>query len=297
VKTVVHIVGAGPGDPGLITRRGLELINTADVIVLDALVNPALLRGNPTAEIIYVGKRGPGARCGAMLTMPQPQINRLLIKLAKKGRRVVRLKGGDPFVFGRGGEEMEALRDAGLGYEIVPGVSSAIAAPAYAGIPVSDRRWASHVTFLTGHEGRVPDYAPRETLVVLMGVAAWPRLALNLAAEGWPARTTVAAVESGTTREQRVLMTTLKESTDFFKKKKLEAPTIVVVGDVARHGKTSAWLSRVKPLLGRTVVVTRAEGQNDSFAALLRDKGADVIECPAIDIQPLEPVFSSIKPH
>jgi uroporphyrinogen III methyltransferase/synthase len=206
MKNIVHLVGAGPGDPGLITKRGLDLLRRADALVVDALVNPILLRENPTAEIYDAGKRG-----GSKHAMPQEKINALLVRLAKQGKRVVRLKGGDPFVFGRGGEEVEALKKAGVLYEVVPGVTSAIAAPAYSGIPISDRRWSSQVTFFTGHEGKPSEdgssgvdwssLSPSGTLVVLMGVAEWPSIRRNLRGRGWPANTPVAAVMSGTTKK------------------------------------------------------------------------------------------------
>lgn len=292
-KNVVHLVGAGPGDPGLITKRGLDLLRRADAVVYDALVNPALLLEAPQAQIIYVGKRG-----GARHAMAQEKINSLLVRLAGQGKRVVRLKGGDPFVFGRGGEEVEALKKAHVPYEIVPGVTSAIAAPAYAGIPVSDRRWSSQVTFFTGHEGR-PTVAGSSnvdwdalsstgTLVVLMGVAEWPSIRRNLLERNWPKNTPVAAIESGTNRDQRVITTTLDGSKRDFKKQRLKAPAVIVVGRVANLAKTRSWVKETKPLLGKTVVVTRAVHQNEKLTGLLEDRGAHVIECPAIATRPLQ---------
>lgn len=294
----VFLVGAGPGDPGLITTRGASLINRADMVVVDALVNPVLFQHKDLSQIIYVGKRGPGAPCGASLRLPQDGINALLIKLAKKGLSIVRLKGGDPFVFGRGGEEMEALIKNKIPFEIVPGVSSAIAVPAYAGIPISDRRLASQVTFLTGHESDFVD--PRNsridwgtlpkngTLVVLMGVSKWPLISERLLSAGWLPQTPVAAIESGTTANQRVCLTELKRSQKDFRAFKLVAPAVIVIGNVVGKAQSLPWVTKEKPLFGKKIVVTRAEDQNKKILELLEEKGAFVISCPAIKIVPLE---------
>jgi uroporphyrinogen III methyltransferase/synthase len=269
------------------------LLRRADAVVVDALVNPILLRECPSADIHFVGKRG-----GSMHAVPQKKINALLVRLARSGKRVVRLKGGDPFVFGRGGEEVEALRAAHIPYEIVPGVTSAIAAPAYAGIPVSDRRWSSQVTFFTGHEGKPSEegssgvdwsaLSPSGTLVVLMGVAEWPSIRRNLLKRGWNKSTPVAAIISGTTKDQRVIATTLSQSEKKFKQQKLAAPAVIVVGGVSQLARTRGWVHHARPLLGRKVVVTRAAHQNETLNTLLEDAGADVIECPAISIRPLQ---------
>ena len=293
----VYLVGAGPGDPGLITRRGFDLLHQADVLVVDALVNPSLFV-NARAQIIFVGKRGSKGRAHASHRIQQQQIHRVLIAHARKGHKVVRLKGGDPLVFGRGSEEMEALRKAHISFEVVPGVTSAIAAPAYAGIPITDRRWSSQVTFLTGHEsanresvfGRVnwTKLHPEQTLVILMGVTRWPFIQEQLLKSGWPASKPVVAIESGATVSQRVILATLKSSRREFKVKKLSAPAVIVVGDVGNLAKRLSWVDREKPLLGKRVVVTRSEHQASSLSTLLIDKGAEVILCPAIQIKPIQ---------
>lgn len=289
----VFLVGAGPGDPGLLTLRGAQLLAAADVIVTDALVNPRLLRGL-RGRVVDAGKRGPGKENERAHGPSQPSINRLLIRFARSGKNVVRLKGGDPFVFGRGSEELEALRAAGIPFEVVPGVTSATAAPAYAGIPITDRRWASQVTFVTGHErpGKESgiDWArmsPTGTLVVLMGVLSWPRLCAELLANGWPASTPVAAVENGATPRQRVLRGALRNSVRLFSAEKLSAPAIVVVGRVASLADRLSWLKRERPLFGRRVIITRAAESNDRLAALLDADGAEPVACPLIRVRPL----------
>ena len=220
----------------MITVRGKSLIESADVIVTDALVNPALLRF-ARARIHYVGKRGAGARQKTEPSVSQAKINSLLVREAKNGNRVVRLKGGDPIVFGRGSEEMKILKKSRIPYEIIPGITSPIAVPAYAGIPVTDRRWASHVTFLTGQESQNPslDSSPVKwsslpkggTLVILMGVANWKRIQIKLLNASWNPKTNVAAIESGTTRDQRVIRTNLKSSFNDFKKTKIIPPLLL----------------------------------------------------------------------
>lgn len=287
-RGIVSLVGAGPGDPGLVTVRGLSLLKQADVVVVDALVNQSLLK-RLRARLIYVGKRGPGAPHGSSLSLPQPVINQLLVRLGKQGRRVVRLKGGDPFVFGRGSEEIDALARAGVSYEVVPGVSSAIAAPAVAGIPITDRRWASQVTFVTGHgqaESRGADpLSPKidwkripsnGTLVVLMGVASWRNIQRRLLASGWPASKAVVAIESATNADQRVIRSTLKRAGEDFERRRLVSPAVIVVGDVARLGSQA-----------KIVVVTRPAGQSRELSALLRAAGARVIDAPAIRVRAL----------
>ena len=269
----VFLVGAGPGDTGLITVRGRDCIETADVLVVDALVNPSLFTG-AKARVHYVGKRGPGAPHGSSARLSQKAIHTLLIREARKGRRVVRLKGGDPIVFGRGSEEMEALRAAHVSYEVVPGIPSPIAVPAFAGIPITDRRWSSQVTFLTGQEGpnRHSDYKRVDwkslpiggTLVILMGVSRWPIIQKRLLALGWPPSMAIAAIESGTTKAQRVIQAYLGKSVRIFKKRKLVAPAIIVVGQVAGLSGALSWVEKEKPLLGRKVVVTRAEFQSSA---------------------------------
>lgn len=301
-------MGAGPGDPGLITLKGQGLLKHADVVVVDALVNPVLLR-RLKARIIYVGKRGPGAPHGPELSFPQEKINQLLVRLGRQGKQVVRLKGGDPFVFGRGSEELEALRAAHVKFEVVPGISSAIAAPAAAGIPVTDRRWASQVTFVTGHgqaKTRGSDavappvnwkkFPPQGTLVILMGVASWKNIRRGLLAAGFPSSRSVAAIESGTTPAQRVIQTSLGESGEVFHQRGLVSPAVIVVGDVVRLAQRFSWMGQDKPLFGKRVAVTRPLDQSGELVMLLERQGAEVLVTPAIQIRPL-PVKILLKSH
>ena len=229
----VYLVGAGPGDPGLLTVKGLQLLHGAQAIVYDQLVNPLLLEEASAAAIrIYVGKQ-PGRHCIA-----QEEINRILIDQARLGYEVVRLKGGDPFVFGRGGEEAEALADAGIPFEIVPGVSSAVAVPAYAGIPVTHRKFASSFAVVTGHETNKTQSAVDwgklanavDTLVILMGLKNLPRITAQLLAHGLSPQTPVAVVRWGTTNEQETVTGTLAEIVD--KTAHVKSPAVIVVGKV-----------------------------------------------------------------
>jgi uroporphyrin-III C-methyltransferase len=242
----VALVGAGPGDPGLITVRGLALLRRAEVVVYDRLVDRRLLREAPRARRIFAGKASGDH------ALPQEKINALLIGHARRGRRVVRLKGGDPFVFGRGGEEAEALAAAGVPFDVVPGVSSAIAAPASAGIPLTHRGVASSFAVVTGHEcgkdrERV-DWARLatavDTLVVLMGVAALPRVARELLAHGRSPETPVALVRWGTTERQVVLTGRLDEIGAHARAARLESPVVIVIGDVVALGARLAWFGR-----------------------------------------------------
>ena len=282
----VFLVGAGPGDPGLLTVRARELIDGADVILYDRLIPPGVLDG-VSAELVYVGKQGGGPQ------MPQEEIDRLLVQYGTGGRTVVRLKGGDPFVFGRGGEEALVLREAGIPYEVVPGVTAGIAAPAYAGVPVTHRELASGVAFVTGHEN--PDKPETAldwpalaafpgTLVFYMGVKALPRIASQLMAGGRAASEPVAVVERGTLPGQRTTLSTLGEIGSV---QGIRAPAITLVGPVAALREQLAWLE-ARPLHGRTVAVTRARAQASALAARLRGLGAEVVEAPAIRTQPLE---------
>jgi uroporphyrinogen III methyltransferase/synthase len=294
VSGVAHLVGAGPGDPGLLTVRAVELIAAADVILYDRLIPPeALAHARAEAELVYVGKQGGGPQ------MPQAEIDRLLVEHARTGRRVVRLKGGDPFVFGRGGEEALVLRDAGLPFEVVPGVTSGIAAPAYAGIPVTHRDLASGVAFVTGHERGDEEGGARTgidwaglaafpgTLVFYMGVRSLARIAERLLAHGRRPREPVAVVERGTLPGQRTLVATLADVAERAAAEGLKAPAVTVVGGVAGLRERLAWLER-RPLHGRTVAVTRARAQASALAARLRELGAAVVEAPAIRIAPLD---------
>ncbi len=240
----VYLVGAGPGDPGLITVRGLQLLHSAQVIVYDQLVNPALLEETPSTAIrIFVGKQA-GRHCIA-----QEEINQILIDHARLGHEVVRLKGGDPFVFGRGGEEAEALSDAGICFEIVPGVSSAVAVPAYAGIPMTHRKFASSFAVVTGHEAHKGKSAVDwgklatavDTLVILMGLHNLPAIVARLITHGRSPETPAAVIRRGTTSEQETVIGTLADIVE--KSASLEAPALIVIGEVVELRNQLDWFS------------------------------------------------------
>jgi uroporphyrinogen III methyltransferase/synthase len=281
-----YLVGAGPGDPGLLTARALELIARADVILHDRLIPlEALTHARPDAEVVDVGKVGGGEQ------VPQRETTRLLVEHARAGRTVVRLKGGDPFVFGRGGEEAQALRAAGCDFEVVPGVTAGVAAPAYAGIPVTQRAIASAVAFVTGHEDpgkpeTAIDWAGLAvfpgTLVFYMGVRQLPRIAEQLVAHGRDPGEPAAIVERGTLPDQRVRRTTLAGLGD----QDAHAPAVTLVGPVAALHDELAWFAD-GPLAGVSVAVTRARVQSSGLAARLRALGARVVEAPTIRIEPL----------
>ncbi len=287
---VAYLVGAGPGDPGLMTARALELIATADVVLYDRLIPDGALDGaRDDAELVYVGKK-PGDPA-----MPQEEIQALIAERALGGASVVRLKGGDPFVFGRGGEEAETLLEAGVPFEVVPGVTAGIAASAYAGIPVTHRDDASAVAFVTGHED--PDKPESAidwpalaafpgTLVLYMGVKNLPSIARNLIEAGRDPAAPAAAVMRGTFADQRAVVATTETLPDAVAEAGLAAPSILLFGDVARHRERLAWFER-RPLHGRRVVVTRARAQASGLAQTLAGLGADVVELPAIRIEPL----------
>jgi uroporphyrinogen III methyltransferase/synthase len=287
----VYLVGAGPGDPGLLTARALELIAAADVIVYDRLIPPGALDGaRSDALALYAGKEGGGP------SMSQDEIERLLVSHGSAGKMVVRLKGGDPFVFGRGGEEAESLRSAGIRFEVVPGVTAGVAAPAYAGIPVTHRDAASAVAFVTGHEDPLKPESALDwtalaafpgTLVVYMGVKQLPSITQRLIAAGRRADQPAAVVERGTLTGQRSVAGTLSTIAADAAADRIRAPAIAVFGDVAALGERLEWLDG-QPLGGRTVAVTRARAQASGLAARLRILGATVIEAPAIRIEPLE---------
>ena len=287
----VYLVGAGPGDPGLLTARALELIATADVIVYDRLIpDQALAGAKPGATLIYAGKEGGGP------SMPQDEIERLLLEHGATGATVVRLKGGDPFVFGRGGEEAEALLGAGIEYEVVPGVTAGVAAPAYAGIPVTHRQLASSVAFVTGHEDpgkpdSVLDWGALAsfpgTLVVYMGVRRLGAIAEQLIAGGRDSSEPAALVQSGTLPDQRAVVGTLATIAGLAEAERIRAPAIAVFGPVAALRQRLAWFER-RPLAGVTVAITRARAQASAMASLLRALGAGVIEAPAIKIVPTD---------
>jgi uroporphyrinogen III methyltransferase/synthase len=284
----VYLVGAGPGDPGLLTVRGRELIERADLILHDRLVNPdLLLLARPGARIIAAGRRG------AQAAARQRRIDALMIRSARRGLRVVRLKGGDPFVFGRGGEEAEALAAAGIEFEVVPGVSSAVAAAACAGIPLTHRRWASSVLIATGHEdprapGRLrwPAVATAaDTLVFLMALRRLPALLRRLLRHGRPPSTPAALIEQGSWPRQRVIEGTLATLAERARSLRARAPALLVVGEVVRLRRRISWFER-RPLWGLTVLVTRARAQAGDLSRRLAEAGAEVRELAAIEIVP-----------
>ena len=282
---MVYLVGAGPGDPGLMTRRALELIARADVILYDRLIPAGALDGaRPDAELHYVGK-SPGGDSAS-----QDEINALLVEHGRAGKEVVRLKGGDPFVFGRGGEEAEALAAAGIAFEVVPGVTAGVAAPAYAGIPVTHRDDASAVAFVTGHEDPAKAESAIDwkalaafpgTLVLYMGVRRLPEIAARLIEAGRSADEPAAVVERGTLPDQRTVTGPLREIAETASG--VRPPAVTLIGPVARLRDGLDWIER-RPLHGRRVVVTRARPQASGLAATLRGLGADVVEAPAIRI-------------
>lgn len=290
----VVLVGAGPGDPDLLTVRALRELERADVVLYDALIEPAILDlVRPEAERIDVGKRGDGSR-----GVRQEDIAALLIEKARAGLRVVRLKGGDPFVFGRGGEEASALAEAGVPFEVVPGISSAISVPAYAGIPVTDRRLSSSVAVVTGHRGKEPvdrrvDWEglarSAETLVILMGTAWLEDIVARVIAGGRDAATPAAVIASGTTSRQHTVVAPLCELADRAREAGLRPPTVVVVGEVVRFRESLAWFER-RPLFGRRVLVPRAEGQQRTLALELERRGAQPVCIPLLEfLGPADP--------
>src|SRR5580765_871094 len=284
---MVYLVGAGPGDAGLLTLRGAELLGRADVVIYDGLVNLELLRFAPnTAELVFGGKR-PKDRA-----IPQEELNALLIAQAREGKCVVRLKGGDPYIFGRGGEEAEELAAAKIPFEVVPGVSSIIAAPNYAGIPLTHREHASTFTVFTGHEDPKDSDLDFEqiartpgTKVILMGLKRLGELTETLVARGLPPETPVALVHRGTTGRQQSVQGTLATIARLASDKKISAPALTVIGDVVKLSDKLNWFER-RPLFGQRIAVTRAREQAGPLARQLADLGADVLEIPTIKIVP-----------
>ena len=289
---IVYIVGAGPGDRKLITLKGVECLQRADVVIYDLLLNDALLEHCPThTEKI----KAPDPRVRATR---QTELNQLLVEHAKAGKIVVRLKGGDPYIFGRGGEEAMALTEAGIPFEIVPGVTSAIAASAYAGIAVTHRDYASSVAFVTGHSAALrPDSninweqlaTAVDTLVIYMGVAHLRQIVERLIAHGRDPQTLVSLVRVGTTPQQQVVQGTLDDIVLKVEAVQLESPALIVVGEVNQLRDQLRWFD-TKPLFGKRVLVTRARAQASEFADLLEANGAEVIQFPTIKIQPIENV-------
>jgi uroporphyrinogen III methyltransferase / synthase len=285
----VYLVGAGPGDPGLITVKGRDCIKAADTLIYDYLAAEAFLTyARPEAEKIYVGKKGGDH------TLPQEEINRLLVAKAKEGKLVVRLKGGDPFVFGRGGEEIEELLAAGVAFEVVPGVTSAVAAPAYAGIPLTHRKFTSTVAFVTGHEDPTKssssiDWASLAggigTLVFFMGVKNLPHICQQLLKHGRSGNTPVALVRWGTTPRQQTVTGTIDNIVERVRAAKLKAPAIIVVGGVVGLREQMQWFER-RPLFGKRIIVTRARRQASALVERLNALGAACLQCPTIRLEP-----------
>lgn len=295
----VALVGAGPGDPKLITVRGADLLAAADIVVYDALVNPRLLDYCPNANCIYVGKRA------AAHSMSQADINELLVTYGKVGKRVVRLKGGDPFVFGRGGEECEALAAAGVPFEVVPGITAAIAAPAYAGIPVTHRDFNSSFTFLTGHEkeetyrddeaktrtagaGSDIDWAAIAKLPCLafyMGVKSLPRICARLIEHGIDPATPAAIIQNGTLPNQRTVVATVGDLPTKLIEAGITPPALTIIGQVVTMRSTMNWFE-TRPLFGQTIIVTRTRDQASELSSKLEELGANVLEAPTIELHP-----------
>jgi uroporphyrinogen III methyltransferase/synthase len=289
---MIYLVGSGPGDPGLFTLKGVRCMEEADAVVYDRLAPDALLGyARREAEKIYVGKK-PGNP-----TMSQEEINGLLVDLGRAGKTVVRLKGGDPYIFGRGGEETLALKEAGLPFEVVPGVTSGVAAPAYAGIPVTHRNVSTSVALVTGHEDPTKDRTDvhweklansADTLVLYMGVGRLGEISRGLIAAGKSQETPVACIRWGTVPEQRTVTGTLEDIAARVAEAGLKPPAIIVVGDVVALRKGGLdWYER-RPLFGRRIVVTRARAQAGELSAGLEKLGAEVYEFPTIEIAPPE---------
>lgn len=300
---VVYLVGAGPGDPGLITVRGRALLEQADVVVYDYLANPKLLSYCPRAEVIYVGKKA------AAHTLTQEQINQLLIDQARPGKRVVRLKGGDPFIFGRGGEECEALHRAGIRFEVVPGITASIGGTCYAGIPVTHRDFNSSFTVITGHE-KEEEYKDAEAksresaagssdldwsviarlpcMAFYMGVKALPRICQRLIEHGMKPDTPAATIQWGTLPRQRAVTATIADLPQRVAEAGIAAPAITIVGRVVTLRPIMNWFE-TRPLFGQTIVVTRTRQQASDLSIKLEELGAHVIEAPTIEIAPADP--------
>ena len=290
---IVFLVGAGPGDPGLLTLRGRECLAEADVVIHDYLVDPRLLRFvPPSAAIVESGKSGDASCRDAQ----QDAINARMIAEAESGKTVVRLKGGDPFVFGRGGEECQALFDAGIPFEIVPGISAAIAVPAYAGIPVTERGLNSSFTVVTGREAPGTTHpidwkalAAMETIVLLMGLRGLDDVVDRLIAAGKPGSTPAACIRSGTRHDQQTVTASLADLPNVVLRARLEPPAVVVIGEVVRRREALGWFER-RPLLGKRIVVTRSLAEAASFADRLERLGAEAIVAPAIELVPPESI-------
>jgi uroporphyrinogen III methyltransferase/synthase len=288
---IVYLVGAGPGDPGLITLRGVECLQKAQVVVYDYLANEQLLNHAPAAaERIYAGK------IGGRHNQDQEEINHLLIEKALEGRVVVRLKGGDPFVFGRGGEECEALRAAGISFQVIPGVTAAVGAAAYAGIPLTHRDFTASVAFVTGQEGKDKDESAIDwerlslgngTVVFYMGITSLRKNMQKMVDHGRCPTTPAALVRWATTSSQQVLTGTVESIATLAENADFKPPAVAIVGEVVQLREHLRWFD-IRPLSGRKIIVTRAAEQAGEFSSMLEDRGANVLECPTIKL--IEPI-------
>ena len=291
-KGKVYLIGAGPGDPTLITVKGLELLKRAEVLVYDYLASPKLLKHVPKeTELIYAGKKG-----GVCHAHTQEEINQMLVDHAKAGKVVVRLKGGDPFIFGRGGEEIEELAKHGIAFEVVPGVTSATAAATYAGVPITHRGYTSSVAFITGHEDPTKDTTNIAwdkiatgigTLVFYMGIKNLPFITENLIKHGRSPETPVAVVRWASTPIQRSVVGTLATIAEVVKKERIKPPALIVVGEVVSLRDTINWFEK-RPLFGKRILVTRTREQASELVRLLEDHGADCVEGATIALAPPE---------
>lgn len=287
----VYLIGAGPGDPGLITVKGMTCLKKADVVVYDYLANEQLLsQVQEGAELVYVGKKGGDH------TLSQKEINSLIAEKARTGKTVARLKGGDPFIFGRGGEEAEELADAGIPFEVVPGVTSAIAAPAYAGIPLTHRDFTSTVAFITGHEDPTKEETKIDwnkiatgvgTIVFLMGAGNLPTIAAELMKNGRDPETPVALIRWGTLPEQETIIGKLSTIEEIARSKKIKPPVIILIGEVVALRDKLNWFEKL-PLFGKTILVTRSREQASELSEKLRELGAAPVEFPTIELMPPE---------
>lgn len=288
----VYLVGAGPGDPGLITLRGKYLLERAEVLVYDYLASPKLLKYVPKdAKLIYAGKKG-----GTKHTHTQEEINQILVDWALAGKIVVRLKGGDPFIFGRGGEELEELVKAGVPFEVVPGVTSATAAATYAGIPITHRGYTSSVSFITGHEEAGKEDSNIDwpklatgagTLVIYMGIKNLPIIVDNLVRNGRAAKTPVAVVRWASTPEQHTVVATLETIVQRVEEEGIKPPALIIVGEVVSLRDTLDWFEK-RPLFGKRIMVTRTREQASELVAALEGYGAECLEYSTIQVEPLD---------
>src|SRR3989339_1552524 len=289
-KSKVYLTGAGPGDPGLITLKAIECLKKAKVVIYDRLVNPELLKYAPQdAEILYAGK------ASKKHSLTQDEINRLIVKKAKEGKTVVRLKGGDPFLFGRGAEEALELAKNKIPFEVIPGVSSAIAVPAYAGIPLTHREFTSSVGIFTGHEDPAKENSRIDwekistglgTLVFLMGVENLESIVKNLLKSGRSPSSPCALIQNGTLPKQKTVSTTLDKIIKAARAFRFQPPSILIVGEVVSLRKKLNWLE-TKPLFGKKILITRPKGEDTRFSQILEEYGASCAELPAIAIKPL----------